>query len=205
MDTFKRRNGCSFRSITFLVGIVVFICMAGVSVFFFFFGSRFFQSVTSSVSSLGGPSVNISGVPGDPSHFDPIAQYDAIHKFAGESLELDSIIVTYVRSDGTLDLSAPYDPRVDYKFFRELSTPPPSAPPLGVRGVTDQKWDDQVEVLVQPSRLISIGGNVQGLTAIPAPKCSMKTLWSAALEKGASADAVANVVINKSGYYFSIR
>ncbi|MEP7289591.1 MAG: hypothetical protein ABI947_27900 [Chloroflexota bacterium] len=163
------------------------------------------QQSIGSVLSSGGLPVQIDAVPGDPSHFDPIASYDSVHKFAGSTLDLDTIIATYVRSDGTLDLSAPYDPNVDYRFFEELSTQPPSAPPLGVRGVTDQKWDNQVEVLIQPKRMISIGGAVQGLHAATAPKCALKTLWSAALEKGAPSDAVAKIIYNVAGYNFSIR
>jgi hypothetical protein len=201
MTTIPPRNGCNFR--IFIILLLVIVIFAAISVFFFV-GAGVKQAIEIA-SSMGGPSVNIGAVPGDPSHFDPIASYETIHDFAGETLDLDSIVISYVRSDGTLDLKAGYDPTVNYRFFHELSTPPPSAPPLGSKGVTDQKWDDQVEVLVQPTRIISIGGNVQGLTAISAPKCTMKRLWSAALEKGAPPDAVASVVINKSGYNFSIR
>ncbi len=203
MTTISPRKGCSTR-FRITLAVVLVLVFSGAICAFVFISSRVAQTIET-ITGGEGPSVNIGAVPGDPSHFDPIASYETIHKFAGETLDLDSIVISYVRSDGTLDLKAGYDPTVNYRFFHELSTPPPSAPPLGSKGVTDQKWDDQVEVVVQPSRIISIGGNVQGLTAISAPTCSMKRLWSAAIEKGAPSDAVASVVINKSGYYFSIR
>src|SRR5690349_4318553 len=38
---------------------------------------------------------------GDESHFDPIAVYPAIAKYAGNDLQLSSIHIYYVRSDGT--------------------------------------------------------------------------------------------------------
>jgi hypothetical protein len=154
---------------------------------------------------LSGPQVNITSIPGDAAYFDPIVAYDAVHKFAGATYDLSSIRINYVRSDGTLDLNAPYDPTIQYEFVRELQTPPPSMPPVGVQGVTDQKWDDQIEVLIQPTRMLSTQGYVQGRTIATAPKCSLKTLWSAAMEKGASKDAVATILFSATGYHFSIR
>jgi hypothetical protein len=164
---------------------------------------RVVQPVEVAIPQIG-PSVNTAAVPSDPSHFDPIAAYDAVHQFAGADLDLAYINIDYARSDGTLDLNANYDPRVEYEFFRELSTPPPNAPPVGSKGVTDQKWDDQADILIQPSRMLSVGGNVQGLKKIPAPKCSLKRLWDTAIEKGASKDAVAIVRLDASGYSFRI-
>ena len=104
-----------------------------------------------------------------------------------------------------MDMGANYDPQVDYRFFRELATPPPNMPPLGSKGVTANPWDDMKEVLIQPSRMISTGGNVQGLTSVPAPKCSMSRLWETAAEKGAPKNAVAIVHLNASGYTFRIK
>ncbi len=158
----------------------------------------------SHVPDLGGPIVETAAVPGDPGHFDPIASYEQVHQFAGADLDLGYLLIDYVRADGTLDLTAPYDPRVQYRFFRELSTPPPSAPPVGVQGVTEQPWDDMNEILIQPRRMLSSRGNVQGLKRLPAPICSMKTLWGVAIARGAPKDAVASVFYDSTGYHFRI-
>jgi hypothetical protein len=201
MATTSSQKGCRCGLAALGLALVGFVALMAATVFFI---SRFTPSLESLPAAAGLP-VNIAAVPGDGSHFDPIAAYDAVHKFAGDTLDLASITITYVRSDGTLDLMAPYDPNVDYRFMRELLTPPPNSPPVGVKGVTDQKWDNQVEVLIQPSRMISVGGDVQGLIRAAAPTCSLTTLWSTAIEKGAAKDAVATVRYDHNGYNFRIK
>jgi hypothetical protein len=202
MENIPPNDSSRRRSLAPACLLIVLILLAIIAVIVIV-GVRLAQSVTAALPQLGLP-VDIGSVPGDPSHFDPIAAYDTVHKFAGADRALASIVIRYVRADGTLDLKAGYDPNVQYKFFTELATPPPNAPPLGSRGVTDQKWDDQVEVLIQPTRMISDEGDVQGLKPIAAPTCSLRTLWSAAIEKGAPKDAVAIVVVDSSGYDFRI-
>lgn len=149
--------------------------------------------------------VHTAAIPGDASHFDPLASYDTIHRFAGVDFELASIDIRYVHSDGTVDLTANNDPQVDYIFFREQATPPPNMPPLGTDGVTDQPWDDQNAVYVQPTRIISSEGYVQGLKSIPPPQCSLLRLWDTAVEKDAPRNAVAQVRLDASGYRFRIK
>ena len=150
-----------------------------------------------------GSTVNQS-VPGDQTHFDPIAAYDTIHKAVGADMVLDSIDIYYVRSDGTLDLTAGYEPHVDYTFARALDAPPPSVPPIGVSGVTTDQWYEMARVYLKKDSMEINRANSQSIKPMPTPTCPLHTLWSVALEKGARKDAVATIYISASGYYFQI-
>lgn len=162
-------------------------------------------------------------VPGDASAFDPIASYDAVAKYAGDNVKLQSINVYYVRSDGTMDLNASYNPYVEYEFYHELASPPANAPPVGAGGSANQKWYEVIRVRIRQAHGWHVKSNnseydyydfgmshdtqtptssVQ--TSIPAPTCSLKRLWSAAMENGAPKDAVARVEYNENGYEFTI-
>jgi hypothetical protein len=165
-------------------------------------------------------------VPGDASNFDPIAHFDAIQQYGGENLKIVSINAWYVRSDGTLDLYADYNPYVEVVFYRELAQPPADAPPVGAGGSPDDRWYEKVEVkLRRPGQLwtVTSGGNSYQYVnlgmeqdvsrptthtpgeATSKPICSFKTLWDAALKQDAPTSAVATIRYNANGYEFSIR
>ena len=141
---------------------------------------------------------------GDQAHFDPIAAYDAFHKLAGPQMQLVRMDLEYVRSDGTLDLTASYDPNVDYTFAHKLDAPPPSMPPVGVRGVTTDPWYEEASFYIKKDRVDDTRSYGQQDALMPAPTCSLRTLWSIALEKGAQKDAVAIISIRATGYNFRI-
>lgn len=150
---------------------------------------------------------------GDVSHFDPIGTYPAIAKYAGSNLQLSSINIYFVRSDGTLDLTASYKPHVYYYFFQNLDTPPSDAPPIGAGGKLNEKWYQPVSVDVRAPENAGDKPSVDRYDTKPTnekqhlispPTCSLKKFWSVALEKGAPRNAVATVDYNFDGYYFAI-
>jgi hypothetical protein len=160
----------------------------------------------SSVSSVLEPdTVDSSSIPGDPSNFDPMAAYAVVHKAAGENLALGTLDISYVRSDGTLDLNAGgYGAHAIYTFVKEMAAPPTYAPPVGSKGITTGKWYEMAEVDIYHNHMITTKGAVQSIPPMPDPTCSLHTLWSAALEKGAQKDAVAKIFLNADGYQFHI-
>jgi hypothetical protein len=165
-------------------------------------------------------------VPGDAAHFDPITAFDEVQKFAGEGVMLLSMDAVYVRSDGTLDLTAEaYRPTVSYEFVRKMTEPPTNAPPVGAGGSVTDEWFEPIEVeLSRPGQgytLRSGGSEVsyvnQGMERDPgtavnrlsqetidAPQCSLAKLWEAAIAEDAPRDAVATIRYDADGYTFNI-
>jgi hypothetical protein len=164
-----------------------------------------------SIPSL--PPEPTNAIIGDGSHFDPISTYPDIAKFAGDDLQLSSIHFYFVRSDGTLDLNAKYQPHVYYYFFQRMDGRPADAPPVGAGGKLNEKWYQPVSVDIRarnrpgerldPQRSASQPTNTTQ-QAIPAPSCSLQRLWSVALAQGAPKDAVATIDYDARGYSFRI-
>lgn len=175
-------------------------------------------------------SQNSIAVAGDVSKFDPIVGLDQAADYAGEGAKLTSFEARYVKPDGTMDLTASYHARTEYKFVRELSEPPQDAPPVGAGGSLTDKWYEPVTVIVhdpgQVSHVTSIGGNFsysgtyvnKGMEKnvskpvsrlydpiLPSPSCSFVDLWSVAIAKGAPEKAVATIGYDANGYEFDIR
>jgi hypothetical protein len=169
-------------------------------------------------------------LPGDASRFDPVASFPVVAALAGEGAQLQRMEATFVRADGTLELTAGYAPApgVDYRFARPTAVPA-NAPPLGARSQPGDSWFVPVEVnAARPWRWRNVSrssGGVRlryqyvdlGLTphgrepqsgtleAAPPPACSFATLWKAALERGAPSDAVATIEYDASGFRFEVR
>lgn len=165
---------------------------------------------------------------GDTTHFDPIASVNEIRSHIDPNAKLSSIEISYIRSDGTMDLSAKYNAKATYQFYRELAQPPKDAPPVGAGGTVNGKWYEPVSAEVyepgQWRHVTKMGGGVsteysyenKGIdldrdnpTAAPQkfvddPKCQIKDFWKIAIGKGAPADAVARVDYGDSGYEFRI-
>lgn len=149
-------------------------------------------------------------VPGDARRFDPIASFAQIKTHAGEGAVFTGLYARYVRSDGTVELGASYEPYVTYSFYHELATPPPDAPPLGAGGGAE--WYLPVNVLLRTPEMGFLGMRRSELTAVseapdePAadPTCSFAALWGIALERDAPASAVAVITYDQNGYNFWI-
>lgn len=211
----KKNDGSIFGCLTIIVGILLLIgffilLCGGVPLLF--------------TSLVVERSAFVPG--GDASNFDPIVHFDAIQQHAGEDVKFVSMDVYYVRSDGTMDLYADYRPRAEFTFYRELSTPPDGAPPIGAGGSVNDRWYEEVDVdIARPWQMwnvtsgstryqyINFGMDQETNSAVtsppgevaPKPGCSFKRLWGAALERGAPAAAVATIRYNVSGYEFDIR
>lgn len=163
-------------------------------------------------------------VPGDSENFDVLATFSEVEKHAGDNVQLISIDAYYVRSDGTLDLKADYNPYVNYTFVRE-SDPPDDAPPVGAGGNPDNVWYERIDVEItrpwQNWRVTSSSSEYSyynlGMdkdtydpTAtipgeiVPAPTCSFAELWEKAIQRDAPRSAVATIEYDSNGYRFSI-
>jgi hypothetical protein len=167
-------------------------------------------------------------IPGDASRFDPVAAFEAVQQHAWEDAELVSIDAYYIRSDGTLDLNASYNPFVRYDFVRKLDNPPADAPPVGAGGGAgggaSGEWYEPVRVEVsRPWHVYNTRSGSSSSThlnfgmdrdvysptssannPISQPLCSFAELWETAIAHDAPRDAVAIIQVNAEGYTFII-
>lgn len=171
----------------------------------------------------GGGNVDTRPVPGDATRFDPVATFQEVAAYAGEGARLLSLTAYYVKSDGTLDLTADYYPRVDYEFAREVPRPD-DAPPVGAGGTASGQWYEPIEIdAYQPNQWRRVSGSQnysymnQGMerdvsdatttlsgTFVAAPACSFARLWETAITRDAPRDAVATIEYDAEGYDFRI-
>lgn len=219
--TSSRKKGTN-RGWGCLLGLVI-VLAAGLPIFFFVIGPMF---------GLFNPfGENTREVPGDPAAFDPIATYAEIEAYArGEaaSIEFIEMDATYVKSDGTLDLTAEsYFPQVTYRFAIP-SERPEDAPPIGAGGSTGA-YEQLVTIKAfQPGQFRSVttmsGGSRTSYTykhlglerdiddptpvaqreTFSAPSCSFAELWETAIQRDAPRDAVAIIKYDDGEYRFSI-
>lgn len=167
-------------------------------------------------------------VDGDPARFDPITSYSTMQAFAGENTQLISLEAQFVRSDGTLDLTASYtpSPRVTAEFAIEVPAPA-DAPPVGAGGLGT--WYQDVTITAyrpgQTRHVRTMSGSVttnytyvnEGMTRdvddpsirdyvfLEPPTCAFADFWKVALTQDAPADAVATISYDDEGYEFRIR
>ncbi len=209
-DQKRRRRRQFYLWIGLLVGVVVLIWHFGLQPLF--------------ESGMG--MADTRPVPGDPAHFDPLAALPAVRAYAGEDVQFISMEARFVRSDGTLDLTAEsYRPEVTYTFVREVS-PPADAPPLGAGGSASAIWYQTITITAyRPGqwRNVVTGSTEynymnQGMerdtrdpdndppgAIIAEPTCGLQTLWAVALEREAPAGAVAVIRYISDSYTFTIQ
>jgi len=161
-------------------------------------------------------------VEGDPTSFDPIARFGSMQAFAGEGAQLVEFEAYYVRSDGTLDLTATYKPHVTAEFVVEVDAPS-NAPPIGAGGggpwyrtVTIEAYRPNQTRQVRSSSFSYVYTN-EGMTreidpprsitpmVLQPPICPLASLWQVAQAQGAPADAVATIEYDEKGYEFYMR
>ncbi len=186
------------------------------------FAPNLLNSVFSQLT--GAEIIQTRPVGGDPANYDPIANFDSMQAFAGEDARLVKFEAEFVRSDGTLDLTASYlpSPRVDAEFMVEVDAPA-DAPPLGAGG--GGTWYEEISIAAytpnQARRVISSSGSYtyvnEGMTRsvrspqtaepifLEPPTCPFEAFWRVALAEGAPAEAVATITYDEDGYRFSIR
>lgn len=207
----RGRLGCYLK---LLVGIVALVLL--------------FHYVIGPLFESGFGMVDTRPVPGDAANFEPFTALPEVFEYAGAGAELVSIDLRYVRSDGTMDLTAEsYQPRVEYVFVRPAA-PPADAPPIGAGGSTTGQWYERVTIEAykpgQWRHVTTISGGVsteysymnQGMerdiasptstksTVIARPECSLAAMWEAAKKQDAPQDAVAIITYNAQGYDFRI-
>lgn len=165
---------------------------------------------------------NTTAPPGDLHNFDPIVSFAAMASYAGPEARLLSMHAYFVRTDGTMDLTAEYRPRVDAEFVtkataEDVADQGPLAPGSGfsagaalrtqlvVRApqmfhVTSggSEWDE---------KHLGMGRRPVGTASgdertIDPPSCDFKSMWQKALADGAPGDVVANIAYEGEGYTF---
>lgn len=231
----KRRGiGCWVVGILLIVVLPIVLIVAVTITVLNAVGSQipnigsFGNMISTAVSLAGGPETQ--PIKGDATHFDPLVALKDAKAFAGSGAQLTSIVATYIRSDGTMDLTATYKPapNTEYKFITEVPRPA-DAPPVGAGGTKGGKWYEPITIEVyepgQARHVTSIGGGIntsytyvnQGMekqvddpttnpseNTIADPTCAFTDLWKVALQKDAPADAVAVITYDSDGYEFNI-
>ncbi len=175
----------------------------------------------------GGGNADTRSIPGDASHFDPVASFPSVLDYAGAGSELVSLSAYYVRSDGTMELTATYSPApyVTYDFVRELDKAPDNALPIGAGGANTAPWYQPIEIHVYKpgqwrqvesssssytyvnkgmERSVNDARNGLSSPIVVAPACPFAKLWEIALKHDAPAEAVAIITYDADGYTFSI-
>jgi hypothetical protein len=163
--------------------------------------------------------------------FDPFVGIEEVRERVGKNAHLVEVEASFVRHDGTMDLTATYRPapRVTYKFVMPLDKAPDNAPPVGAGRSPGDVWIQQVDVdCYEPGQMRSVtkisggsttkyqyhneGMDIDRRTAsmgklepdIGAPKVTTSKLWEMAVANGAMKDAVARIKFDKDGYELSI-
>jgi len=155
---------------------------------------------------------------GDPTRFDPIGRYAEVAAFAGPGSQITSFDANGIRADGTVDVTTDLYFSVRYTFVREVPAPA-DAPPVGAGGSPDGRYHERIDVNVsrpgmrtvaangssQDYRFLGMEKNVSTLPGapewvLPAPACTLATLWKGLAAAGAPAGAVAFVHYGSDGW-----
>jgi hypothetical protein len=161
-------------------------------------------------------------LPGDEASYNPIQHYDSAAALAGD-VDLFRMDARFVSSDGTMDLTAAYDPMVRYQFFGGATKSDDR--PIGAGGGGARTHFVTIEVTDSGFRHtgsdpdgsqyydLNLGmrkrehdgsaGRV-GVEPLSPPKCSFATLWEHAVDGGAPSNAVATITYDFRGYHFRI-
>lgn len=159
----------------------------------------------------------------DPARFNPITAIEAIQSQIGDGAELMQMSSTYVKSDGTQDLTTElYYARSDYEFVREVPAPD-NAPPIGAGGSASGRWYQVTHVdIFDPGQWRQVTGTNnysylhKGMAldvdtptgtkpdTIALPQCAFSLFWEHAIAEGIPADAVARISYDDDGYDFYI-
>jgi hypothetical protein len=239
-----KRRGCGCSTLGCLIGFIIFASVVVplvliASSFGAFTGGDFMGQINQLVNTISNPAgalgLSTMALPADvdANAYDPFAALAVVTAFAGDGAQLAEIQAYQVRSDGTQNLNANYDPPrpyTEYTFYREVPRPA-DAPPVGAGGTTSGPWYEPITVEAyrpgQMSQIRQTGGEMnistqfvnQGLKRevddptsnlsffdgfVPAPACTTQQLWARALQQDAPADAVATIIYNGEGYELSI-
>lgn len=165
---------------------------------------------------------------GNPATYSPITYFSEAQELAGEDALLYEMEAKFVKSDGTMDLTASYNPppSADFTFYIPADKPK-DAPPTGAGS---DKYSREVNIMVERAwtthgvtkstantrtryTYFNFGiaadfdepNNFRQLEkAVPTPKCDFADLWKAAITEGANPEAVSTIIYNKDGYDFRV-
>lgn len=161
--------------------------------------------------------------PMDVQRFDPSHVLEAVRRYAGPSAELIGFEARFVRSDGTMDLTAAYHPTLEYDFVRPNTSQEDA--PIGT-GKSDRAFE-LIEIDVHEphwvhvkrfgggcsgtfhdlgmERDVSFGGRSYFDRRTSPPSCSLAAVWKLARDKAEIPDgAVAVIEFSGAGFEFEI-
>ena len=158
-----------------------------------------------------------SFIAGDESAFNPINEFVHAQGLA-EDGQFYRMTATYVMNNGTLDLTADYEPTVVYEFTGgEVD----DGTPIGAGGkktqfirvrVTEFGFEQTGSVGNETYYDLNLGmrkseyawESLKDIRPTEPPKCQLVEFWDHATTKGAPVDAVAIITYDADGYHFSI-
>jgi hypothetical protein len=227
INTTPKKNGEPRQKLS-CITVLIFVVISGGILFGLTVGltAAFAPNLLNQMLSqlTGVKTIQTRPVEGDPANFDPILSFDSMQAFAGADAQLTEFEAHFVRSDGTLDLTATYvpSPRVKAEFMVKVDAPA-DAPPIGAGGggiwyetITIDAYTPNQARRVTSSSLSYTYVN-EGMTRsvrspqtttptfLESPTCPFEALWRVALTEGAPSDAVAVITYDEDGYQFSIR
>jgi len=166
---------------------------------------------------------NTAPPPGEVTRFDPVASFAAMATYAGPEAQLVRMSASYVKTDGTMDLTQEYRPSVSAEFVAKASAEDVTAQgarapgsgfavgePISVRLTVHKPLTQHVtsggsewheKHLGMERRPGGTGSGERGFAA--APTCSFARLWEQASAVGAPREVVANIDYDASGYTFA--
>jgi hypothetical protein len=163
--------------------------------------------------------------PGDVANFNPTEAYPKVRDYVGKKAKLIEINARYVRSDGTMDLTADYKPSLTYQFVQKSSASENKPVGTGTKGreyegievnVSAPHWVSQSINGRAPQskknkgmvKRVSSAGKHKWEERAKKPKCSFERIWKKAMkvdkDTKKARDAVAVIDYNKKGYSFVI-
>lgn len=151
----------------------------------------------------------------DATRFNPLDFAAQAAQLAGPGLRYETMYFDGVKADGTVDLTAAYEPTGAFRFMGDAKA---SDAPLGARGsdevvrryITFERpgWHTSRNGSKRNIRW-SRGLRIYNATASPEPttelpRCSLKALWDVAITRGIPKDAVAHISHDHEGYELRI-
>lgn len=157
--------------------------------------------------------------------FNPTRVLPEVQRYAGANAELVKFEAYFVRSDGTMDFTAEYRPRLTYTFVRKRTTKDTAPIGTGQKGrayeiieveVREPTWihtstssggvkKETTEHHKGMNRTARDGSESDWKERTSLPACGVEKVWKAARkDAGASKDAVATITWDHEGYEFQI-
>lgn len=140
--------------------------------------------------------------------FDAVAGFAALADYAGPHARVSRLQASQVRVDGTMDLTAASEPRLEAEFVAAALEGDPATRPAGefavghsIRvGLTVEAPRDGHRGMARAPRGRATGDE----RLVEPPACTFAALWRAAIDQGAPDSGTATIVYDADGYLFTI-